>query len=73
MIIRLKQIEALSTAVEQNFQLQLVKEMHDFAPWDAQVLGDDGTWAREVLSNPSTANQTDRATYLWEIFFVLGG
>jgi len=109
MVIRQEQMQDLSASVEQNFQLQLVMEMREFAPWHAGVLGDSGLlgcvqfamqrarqygftnrgpirlylqmifllgsdfdsdpllpWAGEVLSNPLTANQTDRAAYLYQ-------
>ena len=38
MVIRQEQMQAFSVVMEKNFQLQLVKEMREFAPWHAPAL-----------------------------------
>jgi hypothetical protein len=75
-IIRTEQVQAFSAAVERNFLAELVCEMHDFAPWHAQVLGDRGLWqcAEFALQRAASHGFTNRGPirlYL-QMIFLLG-
>jgi hypothetical protein len=76
MVIREEQMRTLSKAAEQAFQLQLVREMHEFAPWHAKALGDDGLlrcvqFAVQRAKKYGFTNRGPIRLYL-QIIFLLG-
>lgn len=76
MLIRNEQMQALSLVPEEAFQLQLVEEMRQFAPWHAQILGDSGLlrcveFAKRRAASYGFTNRGPIRLYL-QMIFLLG-